>query len=143
LKNGNLGTISDNISNAFRVLGLPFSLILISAFFDSYVSYVIKYTFNEKGRIDSSSFLAIVSYVADMLLSPLLLTGIIGLILAPIFWLMALKKTELSVAYPLSVACHLVFIFGFGLFFLEEAISLQKVLSCSLLMTGVFYLYRP
>ena len=31
-------------------------------------------------------------------------------------------------------------LFGFSLFFLAEAISLQKVLGCSLLMIGVFYL---
>lgn len=142
LKNVDLGAHSDSASNVFRLFGHSFSLILTSAFLDSYLSYVIKDIFNDRGQIDFSSLLAIVNYLEGMLHSPLLLTGVIAFILSPIFWLMALKKTELSVAYPLSVACHLIFVFGFGYFFLNEVISLQQILGGSLLMTGIFYLYR-
>jgi multidrug transporter EmrE-like cation transporter len=131
-----------NPSSVFRVPSNAFSLILISAFCDSYLSYAVKYTFNKQGQINLSSFLAIVNYVTDMLVSPLIATGIIAFILAPIFWIMALKKTELSVAYPLSVACHLIFIFGFSFFSLQEAITTQKILGCSFLMISIFYLYR-
>jgi drug/metabolite transporter (DMT)-like permease len=62
--------------------------------------------------------------------------GFSSVFLASIFWMFALTKLELGTAYPfMSLSFILILIFGY--FFLDESITLYKLLGVLLIMVGV------
>ena len=48
----------------------PWVLIILSALFDAYASYVVKYKFNELGEIKLNSFSSFFSYSKVLIHSP-------------------------------------------------------------------------
>lgn len=59
-----------------------------------------------------------------------------------ICYAIALKKIELSVAYPLMVGVTIFEIFAFGIFN-SEAVTLKTVAGAALLLTAMVLLYSP
>lgn len=59
-----------------------------------------------------------------------------------LFYALALRRVELSVAYPLMVAVTILEILLFG-FFSGEAISLRTLAGAALLLASVLLLYLP
>lgn len=70
------------------------------------------------------------------LFSTWIFLGFSSVFLASIFWMFALTKLELGAAYPfMSLSFILILIFGY--FFLDESITLYKLLGVLLIMVGV------
>lgn len=119
------------------------ALIIISALFDSYAAFVVKWKFNELGSMDFSSFSNVMSYLLKLAQSPLFLTGLATFLLAPGIWFFALNRVDLSVGYPTLVGFHLIFVLIFGVFFLGEAFTLKKGLSVGLILFSLYLLFEP
>lgn len=112
-------------------------LVILSAVCDSYAAYVVKHKFNMQGQMDWSSFAAIKAYLWEFIQSPLLLTAIVTFIAAPALWFFALNRLDLSVAYPVLVALHLVLVMLTGALLLGEDVNGFKVAGTVLLMASL------
>ena len=112
-------------------------LVLLSACCDSYAAYVVKHKFNLQGQIDWGSLSAIRLYMFEFICSPLLLSAVITFFAAPALWFVALNSLDLSVAYPVLVALHLVLVMLIGALLLGEDVNGYKVLGTLLLSASL------
>jgi multidrug transporter EmrE-like cation transporter len=79
--------------------------------------------------------------IAKMFLMPNVLMGLLFYGISTVFWLVALSKIELSVAYPmLSVGYILLMILSY--FLLNEAITVHKVIGTLLVVVGITLISR-
>ena len=77
----------------------------------------------------------IVSYM-KFLFDPLIFSGFISAFIAPVFWMLAMTKFELTYAYPfMALSPALVFIIG--IFVLGETFTIGKVLGLLVIMIGI------
>ena len=103
--------------------------------FTVYGQLVIKWRMSQKGHLPAE--------LADKLLfllkafvDPFLLSGFVAAFVAALFWMAAMTKFEISVAYPfMSLAFVLVLLLS-ALFF-HEPITLGKVLGMTLICAGI------
>lgn len=109
-------------------------LVVLSAVCDSYAAYVVKHKFNMQGEMDLSSFAAVRAYLWHFVQSPLLLTAIFTFVAAPALWFIALNRLDLSVAYPVLVALHLVLVMLTGALLLGEDVNGFKIAGTILLL---------
>jgi len=121
---------------------LSWGLIILSALFDSYAAFVVKWKFNQLGPMDLSSFGSVWAYLAKFVQSPLLMTAVVTFCLAPGLWFLALNRIELSVGYPTLVGFHLVFILIFGLFLLGEPLTMRKATGLFLILVSLYFLFK-
>lgn len=124
------------------VLWPSWLLVAIAALFEAYTAFIVKYRFNELGELNIKSIRSIFEYLIPFFSSPLLLLGVVTFGTAPVLWFIALNRLDLSVAYPVLVSLHLIFVLGFGLFFLEEALTTFKVLGIMCILAGLLFLTR-
>ena len=79
--------------------------------------------------------------IAKMFLLPNVIMGLAFYGISTVFWLVALSKIELSVAYPmLSIGYILLMILSY--FLLNEAITIQKVIGTLLVVVGITLISR-
>jgi multidrug transporter EmrE-like cation transporter len=114
-------------------------LVVLSAICDSYAAYVVKHKFNAQGEMDWSSFAAIRAYLWHFVQSPLLLTAIVTFVAAPALWFFALNRLDLSVAYPVLVALHLVLVMLTGALLLGEDVNRFKIMGTILLLGSLVF----
>ncbi|MEQ5872680.1 EamA family transporter [Sagittula sp. NFXS13] len=74
--------------------------------------------------------------VVSMLMSPWVLAGLAVYGLGTVLWLFALKKIDLSLAYPF-VAMSFVMVAGAGVLVLGETLTLAKALGLTLIVSGL------
>jgi multidrug transporter EmrE-like cation transporter len=125
-----------------KAIFLTYGLIFLSALFDSYAAFIVKTKFNELGHFDFSSFRSFFGYILNLLKSPLLLSALIAFVAAPGLWFLALNRMDLSVGYPILVGFHLLFVFIFGIFFLNEGLSLNKMIGSGLVVLSLYFFYK-
>ena len=121
---------------------LSWGLIILSALFDSYAAFVVKWKFNQLGPFDTSSTGSVLNYLGKFIQSPLLATAVVTFCLAPGLWFFALNRVQLSVGYPTLVGFHLIFILIFGLLFLGEPLTQTKTVGLALIFLSLFFLFK-
>ncbi len=119
-----------------------FVLVGLAAIFDAYAAFIVKSRFNAVGSMDFSSLRNFATYVFRVFKSPWMATAIIAYVAAPALSFVALNKLNLSVAYPVLVAIHLLFAFIFGVFFLSEPVTGSKMIGSALVLLSLYFFYR-
>lgn len=117
-------------------------LIILSALFDSYAAFIVKWKFNQLGPFDCRSTGAILNYLGKFIHSPLLFTAVVTFCLAPGLWFFALNRVQLSVGYPTLVGFHLIFVMIFGLLFLGEPLSQTKTVGLLFIFLSLYFLFK-
>ncbi|HSR65722.1 MAG TPA: EamA family transporter [Xanthomonadaceae bacterium] len=79
---------------------------------------------------------ALVHYLAQLLLSPWVISGLAAAFLASICWMLALTRLELSRAYPFT-ALGLVLVFAASAAVFGEALNPGKLLGGGLIVAGI------
>ena len=121
---------------------LSWGLVFLSALFDSYAAFIVKTQFNKLGKMDFSSFKSIFEYLLTFFHNPILLSAVIAFVAAPGMWFIALNRLNLSVAYPVLVGFHLIFVLIFGVIFLKEDMTTSKAIGTSLILIGMLFFYK-
>lgn len=121
---------------------LSWGLVFLSALFDSYAAFIVKTQFNKLGKIDFSGFDKLIDYMVNFFKNPLLFTALATFIAAPGLWFIALNRLDLSIAYPVLVGFHLIFVLFFGVAFLGEGLTLDKTIGCTLILLSLYFFYK-
>jgi small multidrug resistance pump len=121
---------------------LTYGLIICSALFDSYAAFIVKTKFNELGHFDFSSFRTFFNYIFTLIKSPLLLSALVAFVAAPGLWFLALNRLDLSIGYPILVGFHLLFVLIFGVFLLNESMSLNKIIGTVFILLSLYFFYK-
>ena len=118
---------------------ISWGLVVFSALLDSYAAYIVKTQFNKLGKIDFSNLKSIWDYMLHFFQQPILLTAIVAFVAAPGFWFIALNRLDLSIAYPVLVGFHLIFVLVFGVMLLNEGMSVNKIIGCFLVLISLHF----
>ena len=105
--------------------------------FTVYGQIILKWRINYLGwsMTDGNLFEKIICYL-KLLFDPFILSGFIAAFLASISWTLAMTKFELTSAYPfMSLSPAIVFILG--IFFLNEAFTIGKLIGLVLIILGI------
>lgn len=73
-------------------------------------------------------------------LNPFLMIGIIMFALNVLFYIEALKKLNLSIAYPIMMSGGVIIITIFSIFYLKEALNSMQMLGITLITAGIILL---
>ena len=121
---------------------LSWILVILSALFDSYASFIVKSQMNFVGKMEYNSLRSILSYLWNFFQSPLLFTALLTFLLAPVLWFFSLNHLNLSSAYPILISFHLLFVLIFGFAFLEEEFTINKIVGIFLLIMSIILLHN-
>jgi len=108
--------------------------VLISVCFNVFGQYSMKQGMQKFGEVTFDH--NILTTIMKMFLLPNVILGLLFYAVSTVFWLIALSKIELSVAYPmLSMGYILLMILSY--FLLNETITVYKVIGTLLVVAGV------
>jgi uncharacterized membrane protein len=82
-----------------------------------------------------------VTFFARALVDPFIILSMILTLMAGILWMGALKKFELSYAYPF-ISLSFVLIFILSIIFFREAITVNKIVGLVMIVIGIIILSR-
>ena len=120
----------NNVKNDLS-LGLVFFTVMLTV----YGQLVVKWRVRQAGALPLN-FTKKVVFLADLMLDPWIISGIVAAFLAGLSWMAAMTKFELSYAYPFtSLAFVLVLLLSVVLF--HETITAPKLLGVIVVVVGV------
>jgi len=103
--------------------------------FTVYGQLVIKWRMSQNGHLPAELADKLL-FLLKVFLDPYVLSGFVAAFVAALFWMAAMTKFEISVAYPfMSLAFVLVLLLS-AIFF-HEPITLGKVLGMTLICAGI------
>jgi multidrug transporter EmrE-like cation transporter len=102
--------------------------------FTIYGQIILKWRLNKLGELPED-LLGKLAFLLSALLDLYIISGFASAFIASIFWMAAMTKFEITVAYPfMSLAPALVFLIG--VLFLGEAFTWGKILGLILIVIG-------
>jgi len=103
--------------------------------FTVYGQLVLKWRLSHKGALPAE-FAGKLVFLFRAFIDPYVLSGFASAFIASFFWMAAVSKFEISVAYPfMSLAFVLVLLFSVLLF--QEPITIGKVVGMGLICAGI------
>ncbi len=81
------------------------------------------------------------SYVAQLLLNPWVLSGVVATFFAGISWMLAMTKFEISYAYP-WVSINFVLMLLLGVLLFGESFNIAKVFGTLFVIAGIIVIAR-
>ena len=87
-------------------------------------------------RVSFADGAGVLGKAAALLFSPWVLGGLAFYGIGTVLWLFALRRVDLSLAYPF-VSMSFVMVVGAGVVFLGEALTLPKLLGLCLIIAGL------
>jgi drug/metabolite transporter (DMT)-like permease len=115
-----------------------FTIILASVFLSAVAQLSFKYGVSSI-LIKADSHL--IAKALAFLFSPFVLLGLSLYGVGTVLWLFALRQVDLSLAYPF-VGMSFIFVLLFSAFFLQEAITLNRILGTLVIVGGLVILSR-
>jgi multidrug transporter EmrE-like cation transporter len=79
--------------------------------------------------------------VAQLLISPYILGGLMLYAIATVLWLFILSRVDLGLAYPIQSLAYIFAIFG-AYWIFNEPLSVPKIIGCLLILSGVICIGR-
>lgn len=88
------------------------------------------------GRVSFAESAGLLQKSLGLLLSPFVLSGLAFYGVGTVLWLFALRRMDLSLAYPF-VAMSFVMVAASGVLFLGETLTVTRVLGMALIISGL------
>ena len=108
--------------------------IFATIFFTIYGQIILKWRLNQLGELPEN-IIGKITFLGTALLDIYIISGFLSAFVASLFWMAAMTKFEITVAYPfMSLSPALVFLIG--VFFLGESFTWGKVLGLMLIIIG-------
>lgn len=113
--------------------------IFLTLIFTVYGQLILKWRLNTFDLPDP--IFSKIWFLLRSLFDPYIFSSFFSAFLASLTWMLALKEFELSKAYPfMSLSFVLVLVISF--FLLKESVSIQKIVGCILIITGIIVISR-
>jgi multidrug transporter EmrE-like cation transporter len=109
--------------------------ILLTILLTVYGQIVIKWQVKAAGELPNQTEQKI-QFILNLLLNPWIVSSLICAFLASLFWMAAMTKFPLSYAYPFTSLSFLIILLASNIFF-QEAITINKLVGISCLITGI------
>lgn len=114
----------------------PWLCVAATIALTAYGQIVIKWQVSQRGHIPARPSEA-VHYFVGLLLNPWVLSVLVGAFVAALSWMAAVSRLPLSQAYPFVASLSFVLVVVASRIAFGEAITLPKVVGCSLIVAGL------
>ncbi|EXI69229.1 MAG: Undecaprenyl phosphate-aminoarabinose flippase subunit ArnF [Candidatus Accumulibacter adjunctus] len=114
--------------------------IALTLLFTVYGQLVLKWQMGSVGPMPAGT-LGKLQFLLLQFLNPWIMSGLASAFLASLAWMAAMTRLDLNYAYPFMSLAFLI-VMAFSVVFLNEALSLQKVLGTLLVVTGLVIMTR-
>ena len=112
-------------------------LILLSIVCSSTAQIMLKVGTNQIGNQITGIF----DFLLKAALTPQVITGVSLHVGALLFWLLALRRVDVSYAYPF-ISLGFVFVLLMSAFWLRESINLERITGVIFILIGIVYVAR-
>ena len=110
-----------------------------TALFTVYGQLILKWRINHYGVLPDEIVEKVI-FLLKLLLDPYIISGFVAALVASFFWMGAMTKFDLSIAYPILTAGMVLLTVIFTTVLLGETVTLTKVLAVILIVSGVLLL---
>lgn len=104
-------------------------------FFTIYGQLIIKWRITGHGVLPAASIEKVL-YLLRLLFDPFIFSGLASAFIAPLFWMAAMTKFDISFAYPF-MSLAFVFVLVLSWFFLGEQLNTAKLVGMALIIAGM------
>lgn len=125
-----------NMNKFFLSWGMVIGYVVLNSF----GALIIKYKINAIGEVQLGSLKSIINYFIELLKSPLIICGILSIFISAFFWMTALSRLQISLAYPVAVGLNFFVVVTVALIFFGEQLSVGKVIGIVLIFISIFLL---
>lgn len=112
-----------------------FLYIFGTIFFTVYGQLILKWRINNYAGLPQEISEKII-FLFRLLLDPFICSGFLSAFIASFFWMAAMTKFDISFAYPF-MSLAFVFVLGLSVLFLQEPLTLPKVVGMLLIVAGI------
>jgi multidrug transporter EmrE-like cation transporter len=121
---------------------IPYYLyILGTVTFTVYGQIMLKWRIGIYGQLPTSASDKII-FLLKAILDPYIFSGLVAAFIASLFWMAAMTKFDVSLAYPLVTAGLTLATVCMAIIILSEPVSTNKVLGVALIICGVLFMIR-
>lgn len=121
---------------------LSWGFLILAAFLDSFTLFAVKWRSNMIGQFEPGGFSDMKNYMLTFFNHPMLWVGILTFAIGLVLGYIAVTRMDVTVSYPASVGLHIIIIFLFGVFLLNESVSAFKMLAVFMIMIGIWLLSK-
>jgi drug/metabolite transporter (DMT)-like permease len=114
--------------------------IALTLLFTVYGQLVLKWQMSDVGPLPEGTFDKL-QFLLLNLLNPWIMTGLVSAFLASLAWMAAMTRFDLNYAYPFMSLAFLI-VMAFSVLFLQEALSVSRILGTVLVVTGLVVMTR-
>ncbi|MEF8728419.1 MAG: EamA family transporter [Accumulibacter sp.] len=114
--------------------------IALTLLFTVYGQLVLKWQMGNAGPMPDGT-LGKLQFLLLQFLNPWIMTGLASAFLASLAWMATMTRLDLNYAYPFMSLAFLI-VMAFSVVFLDEALSLQRILGTLLVVTGLVIMAR-
>jgi len=116
---------------------MAYLYVLLTVIFTVYGQLILKWRVNIK-QVSSNISENKIYFLIQMLYDIYVISGFIAAFAASLTWMMAMRKLQLTYVYPLTVALTFSFITIFSILFLNENLTLFKIIGLALIFMGIY-----
>ena len=121
---------------------IPYYLYIVGTVaFTVYGQIILKWRIGAYGQLPDSASGKIV-FLLKAVLDPYIFSGLVAAFVASLFWMAAMTKFDVSLAYPLITAGLTLTTVIMAIVILSEPISINKTLGVALIIGGVLFMVR-
>lgn len=114
---------------------LGYFFILMTVLLTVFGQLILKWQMSQTGELPQT-VAGKFGFIGQALLSPWVWMGLAAAFAASLFWMLALKKLPISTAYPFT-ASSFVLIVIFAALFMDEPLTMAKLLGTVLIVAGI------
>lgn len=115
--------------------------IIGTVFFTVYGQLILKWRIMNFSPLPSDMIDKIV-FLFKLLLDPYIFSGFFSAFIASFFWMAAMTKFDLSVAYPMILGSLVLLTSIFSIVILNESFSFNKIVGMLLIILGVYFVTK-
>lgn len=106
-----------------------------------YGQLILKWRIVKYGALPEA-FIAKIMFLLKLFYDPFIISGFISAFIAAMFWMAAMTKFELSVAYPLIVGGLAILSSIFAVLLLKEPLNVYKAVGIILIVSGLYMISK-
>ncbi|WP_246148439.1 EamA family transporter [Candidatus Accumulibacter phosphatis] len=114
--------------------------IALTLFFTVYGQLVLKWQMSGVGPLPDGATSKL-WFLLQQFLNPWIMTGLASAFLASLAWMAAMTRFDLNYAYPF-MSLAFVIVMGFSVLFLNEPITVQRLLGTLMVVGGLIVMSR-
>jgi drug/metabolite transporter (DMT)-like permease len=80
-------------------------------------------------------------FIANLLMNPWVLSGIVATFLAGVSWMLAMTRFEISYAYP-YVSLNYVIVLAASILMFNESLNMSKIIGTAFVIVGIVVISR-